>query len=264
LERWEDQEYRKCYTEILAGNWRKFDPFNIAPRLKANSDLYQGASQCSVLRGFQGWLALSETGPNEGTLRTYPLLRESVAYVIMRPFFRPIQAHTNVHDLLSPENWTMDLESTAFPGAVPGCGQELNAVTHPHLMLDNGGMVSMKAVKPGDMISILTPDGIHAVESKHAGLSDSSVFYIPAAPLTVRNAKYLVRQRETLAAGYPAPDFPGGEGEADFTGPERGRPSDVRGVLGKTAMGLDRILEREGMSEGELRMVREANKVLGF
>ncbi|KAG8738094.1 hypothetical protein FRC10_007287 [Ceratobasidium sp. 414] len=266
LERWEDLEYRKCYTEILTGNWRKHDPFKIGPRLKANSDLYQGASQifqCSVLRGFQGWLALSETGPNEGTIRTYPLLRESVAYVIMRPFFRPIQAHANIHDLLAPQNWTMDLESTAFPGAVPGCGQELNAMTHPHLMLENGGMVSMKAVKPGDMV-LWHCDGIHAVESKHAGQSDSSVFYIPAAPLTAKNAKYLVRQRETLAAGYPAPDFPGGEGEAEFTGPERGRASDVRGVVGKSAMGLDKVVEREGMSEGELRAVREANRVFGF
>ncbi|QRV89101.1 hypothetical protein RhiJN_17119 [Ceratobasidium sp. AG-Ba] len=244
LERWEDSEFRKCYREILAGNWRKFDPFKIGPRLKANSDLYHGASQCSVFRAFQGWVALSETGPNEGTLRTYPLLRESVAYVIMRPFFRPVHPHINIHDLLAPQNWTIDLDSTAFPGAVPGCGQELNAITHPHLMLDNGGMVSMKPVRPGDMV-LWHCDGIHAVESKHAGHSDSSVFYIPAAPLTVRNAEYLVRQRETLAAGYPAPDFPGGDGEASFTGPERGRLSDVRGQLGKRAMGLHKVLERE-------------------
>lgn len=263
LERWEDIEYRKCYSEVLSGNWRNFDPWKIGPRLNANSDLYQGASQCSVLRGFQGWLALSTTGPGEGTLRTYPLLRESVAYVIMRPFFRPTHARSDVLDLLAPENWVMDLESTAFPGAVQGCGQELNAITHPHLMLDHGGMVSMKPVRPGDMV-FWHCDGIHAVETIHNGHSDSSVFYIPAAPLTLRNARYIARQRDTLAAGFPAPDFPGGVGESEFTGSERGRISDVRGVTGKWAMGLERIPEREGMSAGELQVVREANKVFGF
>lgn len=45
--RWEDVEYRKCYSEIVSGNWRAFDPFKIGPRLNANSDLYQGASQVS-------------------------------------------------------------------------------------------------------------------------------------------------------------------------------------------------------------------------
>ena len=110
----------------------------------------------------------------------------------------------------------------------------------------------------------LETDGIHAVESTHGGHTDSSVFYIPAAPLTLRNAHYLVRQRETFAHGFPAPDFPGGEGESDFVGPERGRVSDVRGASGKWAMGLDRIPERDGMTPGELQVVREANKVLGF
>jgi hypothetical protein len=90
------------------------------------------------------------------------------------------------------------------------------------------------------------------------------VFYIPAAPLTVQNAKYLVRQRETFGKGFPAPDFPGGVGESDFTGPERGRISDVRGTMGKRSMGLDRIPESTGMSQGELHTVREANKLLGF
>jgi hypothetical protein len=53
-------------------------------------------------------------------------------------------------------------------------------------------------------------------------------------------------------------------GESDFSGPQRGRMSDVQGVLGKRAMGLEPFLEKEGMSEGELRTVREANKLFGF
>ncbi|CAE6475416.1 unnamed protein product [Rhizoctonia solani] len=266
LERWEDVEYRKCYTEILAGNWRNHDSFKIGPRLNANSDLYHAPNQCSVFRGFQGWLALSDTGPNEGTLRTYPLLRESVAYVIMRPFFRPIKpilSNSPSLDDLSPSNWVMDLESTDFPGAVPGSGQELNAITHPHLMLDKGGMVSMRSVKPGDMV-LWHCDGIHAVESKHAGQGDSSVFYIPAVPLTAHNAEYLATQRSTLVSGYPAPDFPGGNGESTFVGAQRGSVEDVKGSLAKQAMGLEKFDVSEGMREGEKKVLQRANAILGF
>ncbi|KEP46889.1 putative clavaminate synthase-like protein, partial [Rhizoctonia solani 123E] len=266
LERWEDIEYRKCYTEILTGNWRNHDSFKIAPRLNAKSDLYRGPSQCSALRGFQGWLALSDTGPNEGTLRTYPLLRESVAYVIMRPFFRPIKpilTNSPSLDDLSPSNWVMDLEGTDFPGAVPGSRQELNAITHPHLMLDKGGMVSMRSVRPGDMV-LWHCDGIHAVESKHAGQGDSSVFYIPAVPLTAHNAEYLATQRGTLISGYPAPDFPGGTGESMFVGAQRGSVENVKGSLAKQAMGLGKFDVSEGMREGEKKVLEQANVALGF
>ncbi|KAH7327693.1 hypothetical protein B0J17DRAFT_620383 [Rhizoctonia solani] len=266
LERWEDVEYRKCYTEILAGSWRYHDPFKIGPRLNANSDLYCGPSQSSVLRGFQGWLALSETGPNQGTLRTYPLLRESVAYVIMRPFFRsikPILSNSPTLEDLSPSNWTLDLDGTDFPGAVPGSGQELNAITHPHLMLDKGGMVSMRHVKPGDMV-LWHCDGIHAVESKHAGTGDSSVFYIPAVPLTARNAEYLATQRKALFSGYQAPDFPGGIGESTFTGAQRGKVADVKGSLAERAMGLEKFDVSKGMTKGERTVLQQANITLGF
>ncbi|CAE7091567.1 unnamed protein product [Rhizoctonia solani] len=252
LERWEDVEYRKCYTNIFSGNWQDHDSFKIGLRLNANSDLYHGPSQCSAFRGFQGWLALSETGPNEGTLRTYPLLRESVAYVIMRPFFRPIRPIlTNSPSLedLSPSNWVMDLETTDFPGAVPGSGQELNAITHPHLMLDKGGMHC---------------DGIHAVESKHTGKSDSSVFYIPAVPLTVQNAKYLVTQRSTLVSGYPAPDFPRGTGESTFVGPQRGSVVDVKCSLARRAMGLEKFEMSNGITQGEKKVLEQANVILDF
>ncbi|CAE6509581.1 unnamed protein product [Rhizoctonia solani] len=213
-----------------------------------------------------GWIALSETGPNEGTLRTYPLLRESVAYVLMRPFFRPhkpILTSSPSLDELSPSNWVMDLESTEFPGAVPGSGQELNAITHPHLMLDKGGMVSMRSVKPGDMV-LWHCDGVHAVESKHAGKGDSSVFYIPAVPLTSHNAEYIASQRGALVSGYPAPDFPGGTGESTFVGAQRGRLEDVKGSLARRAMGLEKFSENDGTTAGERKVLQRANVALGF
>ena len=42
-----------------------------------------------MFRTFQGWLALSETGPNEGTLQIFPNVMLSNAYTILRPFFAP-------------------------------------------------------------------------------------------------------------------------------------------------------------------------------
>lgn len=45
-------------------------------------------SQCGVFRAFQGWTSMSDTGPNEGTLRVYPLIKELTAYTMMRPLFR--------------------------------------------------------------------------------------------------------------------------------------------------------------------------------
>ncbi|CAE6451699.1 putative protein ybiU [Rhizoctonia solani AG-1 IB] len=243
LERWEDVEYRKCYSEILAGNWREFDPFKIGPRLKANSDLYHAPNQCTP--------RISRLA---GTFRNGPKRGNSSH---LSPTTSPSL------DELSPSNWVMDLENTEFPGAVPGSGQELNSITHPHLMLDKGGMVSMRPVKPGDMV-LWHCDGIHSVESKHAGKGDSSVFYIPAVPLTVHNAQYLASQRNTLVSGYPAPDFPGGNGESTFVGPQRGGMGDVKGSLARRAMGLEKFAESDGMMEGERKVLRRANAVLGF
>jgi hypothetical protein len=38
------------------------------------------------LRAFQGWMSLSHSRPGTGTLRVLPLLKESTAYWILRPF----------------------------------------------------------------------------------------------------------------------------------------------------------------------------------
>lgn len=41
-----------------------------------------------VFRALQGWTSLSHTGPNEGTLKVFPAIKESSAYMMLRPFFR--------------------------------------------------------------------------------------------------------------------------------------------------------------------------------
>ena len=41
-------------------------------------------------RAFQGWMSLSHSRPGTGTLRVLPLLKESTAYWILRPFLSDV------------------------------------------------------------------------------------------------------------------------------------------------------------------------------
>lgn len=94
---------------------------------------------------------------------------------MLRPFFRPGPAGGE---------WELDLESSSFPGSVPGKGQELNEETHPHLRLGET-MTSIPEIQPGDQV-YWHCDTVHSVEKLHDGQKDSSVFYIPAVPLSVK------------------------------------------------------------------------------
>ncbi|KAI0260969.1 hypothetical protein BC834DRAFT_925695 [Gloeopeniophorella convolvens] len=252
LERWEDPNYRACFGAILAGRWRAHDPFDAAPRLNAKQDLYNAPSQCSVFRPWQGWTALSSTGPGEGTLRVAPLLKLATAYMMLRPFFRPRTQGATLDD------WVIDLESTAFPGSHVAKGQELSEETHPHLQLSRT-MVSAPRVEPGDQI-YWHCDLIHAVEGFHRGKGDSSVLYIPAVPLTVRNADYLRYQRDHFIEGLPAPDFPGGEGESRFL--NRGGKEHADGEAGRRVIGFERFVLPDDATAGEAQAIREANEIL--
>ncbi|KAJ7022104.1 hypothetical protein C8F04DRAFT_971886 [Mycena alexandri] len=204
IERWEDSVYRSCFSKILQGGsgWREHDPYDAAPRVHATQDLYNAPNQCSIFRPWQGWTAMSSTGPGEGTLRVLPMLSLATAYWILRPFFR---ARDPKSASLKWEDWNeLDLDGTAFAGCGLGTGLELNDITHPHLRL-NQTMVSMPQVEPGDQVYCAHCDMIHAVEAYHGGQGDSSVLYIPAVPLTLDNVRYLRDQRSNFLAGLPAP-----------------------------------------------------------
>ncbi|KAH9012229.1 DUF1479-domain-containing protein [Lactarius deliciosus] len=252
LERWEDPGFRACFGAILSGRWRDHDPFDAAPRLHACQDLYHAANQCSIFRPWQGWTSMSTTGPGQGTLRVAPMLKLATAYLMLRPFFKPRTPSSGLDD------WVVDVESAAFPGSQMGKTQELNETTHPHLQLART-VVSVPHVEPGDQI-YWHCDLIHAVEGNHEGQSDSSVLYIPAVPLTVRNAEYLRDQREHFSQGLPAPDFPGGEGESYFL--NRGGREHAHGEAGVRALGLEKFDILEGASEGEAQTILEANRLL--
>jgi len=246
LERWEDPEYSRVYTKILEGRWEEYDPWDAKHRVKAKMDLYNGAGACSMLRFFQGWLSMSDTGPGEGTLHVCPMLIHSTAYTILRPFF-DVQTSLPAMD-------------ATFPGSVPGACQEYNPVTHPHLELETT-MVSVPRVEPGDYVAWHC-DLLHSVDREHRGTGDSSVLYIPATPLCNMNVEYLVKQRQAALSLSPPWDFPGagGHGEKDFQGTVDWSSLNPEGLQ---AMGLGtKPWEiKVGMSEGEKQAIEFGNKM---
>ncbi|KZT07579.1 DUF1479-domain-containing protein [Laetiporus sulphureus 93-53] len=235
IERWEDPTFRNCFAELLSGDWRSHDPYDLENRINARTSMYGRVGQSTVFRTYQGWLAVSETAPREGTLQVFPNVYLSNAYTILRPFFRQIPGTENA---LDPKNWEYDISSSDFPGVYSAGsgfrGPWPNAKTHPHMKLDET-MVSVPKVCPGDMV-FWHCDVVHAVEKEHIGNGDSAVMYIPAVPLTPQNAAYVERQKERFVQGLPPPDFPPGKGEIDYAGV--GRPEDIESPVGKRAMGF--------------------------
>lgn len=130
------------------------------------------ATQCSVFRSWQGWLAMSNTGPGEGTLRLFPDILLSNAYLLLRPFFSPIRTLPDFLvefgpqkeeearlAFLAAENWRFDNSLPNFPGikSLEGgrmfSGQRLSPHSHPHLRLDREStMIGVPRVQPGDLV----------------------------------------------------------------------------------------------------------------
>lgn len=218
------------------------------------------------------FITVSETGPFEGTLLVNPLLKKATAYFLLRPFFsqRHVPAdpasETFEEAFLSPDNWQLEASpsSSWLHGATPGRGQELRAHLHPHLDLPST-MVHVPRVNPGDYVSWHC-DTIHAVDSVHAGSSDSSVMYIPACPLTEANAEFLAKQRECFLDGTPCPDFGGGKGESEHVGrPGIEHVRIVNPVEGMQAFGLREWHSGEQeLTSGQREVLDRANKILGF
>jgi hypothetical protein len=126
-------------------------------------------------------------------------------------------------------------------------------------------MVHVPRIAPGDYVAWHC-DTIHAVDSVHAGTSDSSVMYIPACPTTKMNVEYARQQREHFLQGIPPTDFPGGVGESRHVG----RP-DVDAVMalagGQEALrsfGFAPFDVTAAKERGEVDVLKYANEVMGF
>ena len=74
IERWTDSHYQKIYRDIFSDNFEKYNPFEAKYRDKTIE--FESPAVAHVFRTFQGWTALTEQGPNDGTLQLIPLLKQ--------------------------------------------------------------------------------------------------------------------------------------------------------------------------------------------
>ena len=161
VERWEKEGYGAgggVYNDVFSGEWERYDPFEAAGRVGAVTNRYDGLGACSMFRMFQGWLAISRSGPEQGTLLVNPLLKESTSYALLRPFFRPAKELTELsgglEEFLDEKNWYFtggEKMTSDIQGATPGHGQEFPENAHPHLELERT-MIHIPEVRPGDFV----------------------------------------------------------------------------------------------------------------
>jgi hypothetical protein len=209
VERWIDPGYQQVYENIFAGDWRGYDPFDGAHRLKTQE--IPSPAVCSMFRTYQGWTALTRQGPNDGTLRLIPIA-EGISYVLLRA----LQDDVDEGDLC---------------GAAPGRALGISPQWHADLV---PGLVSIPEVMPGDTVFWHT-DICHAVADEHRGSEYASVIYIGSAPDCPKNRAYLPKQRQAFLQGRSAPDFAAMDFEVDFIG--RATERDLTD-LGRSQMGF--------------------------
>ena len=210
IERWADETYASVYSRIFEGNWEEYDPFDATYRLNANMNLYGSRFACTFFRTFQGWLSLSNTGPGQGTLQVFPLLKESTSYVMLRPFLH-------------------DVPPAVFCGTGLGRQQIVHKKYH-ELIYDN--LVTIPNIKPGDAV-FWHCDIPHAVEELHGGDEEGIVFYIPSGPDCPINRQYAAKLKKSFFQGKTPPDFGEKHFETKFV--NRAEPRDLT-AIGKKIM----------------------------
>lgn len=278
VERWEADGYggrsqKGTYREIFMGHWEDWDPWDNSARLNTTSDLYNGPNTCSVFRMFQGVFSLGTGDRHHDSSSSSPPLspmaicalpvRLVTAYWLLRPFFSPrkpwVGKGQRAADFLDPSNWDLTpSQSPILHGAQPCHSQEINALLHPHLLLDRT-LVPVPPLRPGDYV-LLHPDVAYTMNppppmptfttaqtppptpqrsrrssafpsrspspsspssstaSSPSSSTATALLYIPACPLTQTNALFLARQRKAFLLGFPGPDFVGGGGESFHMG----------------------------------------------
>jgi hypothetical protein len=208
-ERWVDPAFQKIYNAIFSGKLDQYDPWQAAYRTQTRE--FASPAVSSMFRTFQGWTALTEQGPNDGTLQLLPIAN-AISYVLLRALQDDI-----------PE----DEFCLASPGRALGVNEELHADIYPAIS-------PIQTVEPGDTVW-WHPDVTHAVGNEHHGDEFASVIYIGASPACSKNASYAQRQAAHFLNGRSAPDFAAENYEMDFKG--RATISDLTD-LGKLQMAI--------------------------
>ncbi|KAH8648690.1 hypothetical protein BX600DRAFT_503050 [Xylariales sp. PMI_506] len=251
IERWEDEINRRNYAAIFEGNWQDWDGWETDDRVYAKYDLYQTGLSCSAWRSLQGWLSLSHTNTGDGTLRLFPNLKLSVAYIMLRPLFHA----TGEFDDAQP----------TFPGSTPGNTQLFPTTEHhPDLALDCA-LIGIPPVRPGDYV-FWHSDLCHGVDQVHLGVNDSTVSYNACNPLTLYNVESLLATRDAFERGDVPVDFVRGHGDCEREYQHEDCGAKRENVLtedGLRALGLLPFDEdAEGLTEGQREVRRLANEML--
>ena len=192
IERWTDKAYQKIYNDIFSDNFENFNPFDA--RYRDETIEFESPAVAHVFRTFQGWTALTEQGPNDGTLQLIPIVK-GMSYVLTRALLDDV-----------PEN--------ELCGSKAGKALSINEKYHS-LLLE--GLISIPKMKPGDTIW-WHPDVVHAVEEKHQGKNYSNVIYVGATPYCKKNIDYIKKQSKKFIEGKSPPDFAPEDYEVNYKG----------------------------------------------
>ena len=192
VERWIDKAYQKIYNDIFSDNFENFNPFDA--KYRDETIEFESPAVAHVFRTFQGWTALTEQGPSDGTLQLIPIAK-GIAYVLTRALLD-------------------DVEENELCGSKLGRALSVNKDYHSLLLK---GLVSIPKMKPGDTVW-WHPDVVHAVEDKHSGKNYSNVVYVGATPYCKKNLDYTIKQSKKFLEGKSPPDFAAEDYEINYRG----------------------------------------------
>ena len=192
VERWSDDYYQKIYKDIFSDNFLRFNPFDAKYRDKTTE--FESPAVAHVFRTFQGWTALTEQGPNDGTLQLIPIAK-AMAYILTRALLD-------------------DVPKDELCGSKLGKALSVNKEYHS-LLLE--GLISIPIMKPGDTVW-WHPDVVHAVEDKHLGKNYSNVVYVGSTPYCKKNLDYARKQAKKFLKGESPPDFAAEDFETNYKG----------------------------------------------
>jgi ectoine hydroxylase-related dioxygenase (phytanoyl-CoA dioxygenase family) len=181
VERWIDKGYQAVYEKIFADNFKEYDPFDAAYRNKTKE--IESPAVSHVFRTFQGWVALTEQGPGDGTLQLIPIAK-SMAYILTRALLD-------------------DVDEKDLCSSMPARALSVNSKYHSLLLR---GLVSIPKMNPGDTVW-WHPDVVHAVEDHHTGKGYSNVVYVGSTPYCEKNLVYAKKQSQKFLQGKSPPDF---------------------------------------------------------
>ena len=209
VERWIDKGYQAVYEKIFADNFKEYDPFDAANRNKTKE--IESPAVSHVFRTFQGWVALTEQGPGDGTLQLIPIAK-SMAYILTRALLD-------------------DVDEKDLCSSMPARALSVNSKYHSLLLR---GLVSIPKMNPGDTVW-WHPDVVHAVEDHHTGKGYSNVVYVGSTPYCEKNLAYAKKQSQKFLEGKSPPDFAAEDYEVTYK--NRAKIKDLT-LLGKKQLAL--------------------------